>query len=149
MKCACPCGEEFEPERSNQRYINAQHRHRAENRRYPVKRQKLSPVAVQDGLSGPQQADLASVTEAQGAIPLPGTEMAQTKQQRRNEAMRKHQSSEFLSPLQVARLLGISIWSLLLWRKKGFGPPVLRVSRNIIRYPREGFEAWLAALPRT
>jgi predicted DNA-binding transcriptional regulator AlpA len=75
--------------------------------------------------------------------------MAQTKQQRRNEAMRKRESDEFLSPLQLARLLGMSAWSLLLWRKKGFGPPFLKVTRNMIRYPKEGLDAWLASLART
>ena len=75
--------------------------------------------------------------------------MAQTKQQRKNEAMRRQQSSEFLSPLQVARLLGMSAWNLLLWRKKGFGPPFLRVTRQIIRYPKQGLDAWLASLSRT
>ena len=75
--------------------------------------------------------------------------MAQTKQQRRNEAMRRQKSSEFLSPLQVAQLLGMSAWSLLLWRRKGFGPPFLRITRSTIRYPREGFDVWLASLART
>jgi predicted DNA-binding transcriptional regulator AlpA len=78
---------------------------------------------------------------------LQGT-TAQTKQQRRNEAMRRQQSSEFLSPLQVARLLGMGAWNLLLWRKKGFGPPFIRVTRHIIRYPKQEFDAWLASLPR-
>ena len=75
--------------------------------------------------------------------------MAQTKYQRRNEAMRRQESTEYLSTLQVARLLGMSAWCLLLWRKKGFGPPFLRVTRNIIRYPKKEFDQWLASLPRT
>jgi hypothetical protein len=88
------------------------------------------------------------MTEISGVQPHLGTEMAQTKQQRRNEGRERRQSSEFLSPLQVARLLGVSSWCLLLWRKKGFGPPFLRVTRNIIRYPKQGLDAWLASLSR-
>ena len=33
MKCACPCGEEFEPERSNQVYLDAKHRQEGKNKR--------------------------------------------------------------------------------------------------------------------
>jgi len=77
-----------------------------------------------------------------------GTTVAQIKQQRRNEAMRSQKSSEFLSPLQVAQLLGLSAWSLLLWRKKQLGPPFLRITRRTIRYPRRELEAWLASLPK-
>jgi predicted DNA-binding transcriptional regulator AlpA len=62
--------------------------------------------------------------------------------------MGRQQSSEFLSPLQVAQLLGMSAWNLLLWRKKKFGPPFLRITRSTIRYPRWEFEAWLASLPK-
>jgi predicted DNA-binding transcriptional regulator AlpA len=75
--------------------------------------------------------------------------MAETSQQRRNRSMRRQESSEFLSPLQVARLLGMGSWNLLLWRKKGFGPPFIRVTRQIIRYRRQELDAWLASLPRT
>lgn len=60
--------------------------------------------------------------------------------------MRRQRSTEFLSPLQVAELLGMSAWNLLLWRKKGFGPPWLMITRSMIRYPRVELEAWLASL---
>jgi hypothetical protein len=63
--------------------------------------------------------------------------------------MRRQNSSEFLSPLQVARIMGMSAWTLLIWRKKAFGPPFLRVTHNMIRYPRKQFAEWLASLPRT
>ena len=84
-----------------------------------------------------------------GVQPLLGTQLAQTKQRRPNEAMRRPQSQEFLSPFQVARLLGMSAWNLILWRKKGFGPPFVRITRNMIRYPKQGFDVWLASLPKT
>ena len=141
MKCACGCGEEFVPRRVNQKFMNGACRERARNRRHPVKRLSKDQISLLDGLGGRQEANSDMVTMLQGTT-------AQTKQQRRNEAMRRQQSSEFLSPLQVARLLGMGAWNLLLWRKKGFGPPFMRVTHHIIRYPRREFEAWLASLPR-
>jgi hypothetical protein len=142
VKCACLCGEEFEPKRSNQIYVNAKHRKRDSNRRWPVKRQSASPEPSRNGLRERGKAETSHVTS------LLGETVAQTKQQRRNEAMRKQESSEFLSPVQVARLLGVSGWSLLLWRKRGFGPQFIRVTRNIIRYPKPQFDRWLASLHR-
>ena len=141
--CACPCGEEFEPKWSDQVYFNGQHRQRDKNRRWSVKRQKTLPVASRNSLGERREPETGGVT------PLLGTQVAQTKQQRRKEVMKRQQSSEFLSPLQLARVLGISSWTLLLWRKKGFGPPFLRVTRRMIRYPERGFKAWTASLPRS
>ncbi len=142
MKCACLCGEEFEPKRSNQVYLNAEHRQRDKNRRWPVKRQIDFRATSRDRLGERRE------TETSGVTPLLGTQMAQTKKERIRERMGRKQSSEFLSPLQVARLLGVSAWNLLLWRKKGFGPPFLRVTHNIIRYPKQEFDTWLVSLPR-
>jgi hypothetical protein len=141
MLCACGCGEGFEPERANQIYKDASHRQRDKNRRWPVTRRKAFQVTLRDGHRERQKAQSAGVT------PLLGTEMAETKEQRRNRA-RKQASSELLSPFQVARFLGMSVWTLILWRKKGFGPPFLRITRSIIRYPKPGFDAWLASLPK-
>ena len=143
MKCACQCGEEFAARRVNQKFVNAAHREKARNRRHPVKRLSKDQVALLDSPGARQEGNPAMVTMSLGK------DMAQTKQQRKNEAMRRQQSSEFLSPLQVARLLGMSAWNLLLWRKKGFGPPFLRVTRNTIRYPKQKFNVWLASLSRT
>lgn len=66
-----------------------------------------------------------------------------------HEGMKYQQSRKFYSPHQVAGLLGMSAWNLLLWRKKGVGPPFLRITRGTIRYPKPEFAAWLASLPRT
>src|ERR1035437_4856449 len=76
MKCACHCGEEFEPERSNQKYVNAEHRQRDKNRRWPVRRQSKDVVASRNGRGMRQQPQTSGVT------PLLGTELAQTKRER-------------------------------------------------------------------
>lgn len=147
MKCAYPlCGKEFSAVRSNQKYCTAQHRKKDSNRRWPVKRQKDFQAVSRNGLGKRQEEKTSYVTLLPGGR---GTEIAQTKQQRRNQAMRKQQSSELLSPLQVARFLAMSTWALLLWRKKRFGPPFLKVTRKTIRYPRPELEEWLASLRPT
>ena len=143
MKCACPCGEEFEPERTNQVYVNAQHRKRDKNRRWPVKRQSVSPELPRNGPTERSRAQTSGVT------PLLGTDMAQTQNQRVFEARRKRESAEFLSRRQVADLLGVSVWSLIWWRRSHCGPPCVKVGRNTVRYPREELDKWLASLPRS
>jgi hypothetical protein len=140
MQCGCGCGEEIAPERINQVYLNATHREAARNRRRPRVRVPTDAAALLRITTTRQQAISAMGTVGKG------TEMAETKKQRRNRAMGKQESSELLSSFQVAGLLGMSAWNLILWRKKGFGPPFLRVTRSIIRYPKPGFDAWLASL---
>lgn len=68
VKCACPCGEDFEAERSNQKYVNAEHRQRDKNRRWPVRRQSKDGIASRSGRRMRQQPQTSGVT------PLPGTE---------------------------------------------------------------------------
>ena len=63
--------------------------------------------------------------------------------------MSRQDSSEFLSPLQVARLLGMSAFNLMVWRNRGFGPAFLRITRRTIRYRKKDLDAWLASLPRS
>ena len=121
-------------------YLNATHREAARNRRRPRVRVPTDAAALLRITTTRQQAISAMGTVGKG------TEMAETKKQRRNRAMGKQESSELLSSFQVAGLLGMSAWNLILWRKKGFGPPFLRVTRSIIRYPKPGFDAWLASL---
>jgi hypothetical protein len=72
--------------------------------------------------------------------------MAQTKQQQRQEARRRQPSGEFFSPVQLARLLGLSAWTLTFWRKKGLGPPWWKLSSHTIRYGKQAFDVWLASL---
>ena len=77
-----------------------------------------------------------------------GAKMPQTERERLKQKMAKKESQEFLSTFQVARLLGVSYWSLLGWRKEGSGPPFLRITCGCIRYPRPALITWLNSLPR-
>lgn len=120
MICACPCGQEFEPRRSNQRYLSAERRLKDKNRRWPVKRQSLLPVPFRNGLGKHRKARTSGVT------PLLGTKMA-----------------DFLTTSEIAQILRISPWTLFAWRKAGKGPPFLKLSRNILRYPRRAFVIWM------
>lgn len=138
MQCVC-CGEEFSRSRRGQIYKNSQHRQKDKNRRWPVKRQSVLRATSSDVLGERWDPETSGVTPLQ---------VAQSKRECVKEQMGKKASHEFLSPVQVGRLLGISRWSLLLWRKKGFGPPFLRITRGTIRYPRLALIAWLNSLPR-
>lgn len=62
MVCACPCQQEFEPRRCNQIYLSAEHRRRDKNRRWPVKRQSVLPVALRNGPRNRQEAQTSGVT---------------------------------------------------------------------------------------
>ncbi|WP_307299365.1 helix-turn-helix domain-containing protein [Microbacterium natoriense] len=50
----------------------------------------------------------------------------------------------FFTPTQLAECLQISIRTLEDWRLRGYGPPFLPVGKHV-RYPQDGFEAWVAA----
>jgi hypothetical protein len=73
MKCACLCGKEFEPVRSNQVYFNAEHRQRDKNRRWPRKRQSFLPVLSRNGRGARRKA------RTSGVPPLLGSQIAQSK----------------------------------------------------------------------
>jgi predicted DNA-binding transcriptional regulator AlpA len=139
MKCACPCGKEFEPRRSNQVYVNARHRQRDKDRRWPRKRQLAPPMALRNGPTERQEA------QASGVPPLLGTEMAETKRDRLRTRWGRRRSNEFLTEFQVADLLGLGAWTLTKWRKRGKGPPFLQIGRNTVRYPRRELRAWVRA----
>jgi predicted DNA-binding transcriptional regulator AlpA len=52
-------------------------------------------------------------------------------------------SAGLLTISEVAHLLRISRWELSDWRSKGSGPPYLKLSYRIIRYPRRALADWL------
>ena len=54
----------------------------------------------------------------------------------------------FLSEPQLARLLGITIYSLQNWRRRDVGPPYARFGRSV-RYHRGEVEAWVEAQMHT
>jgi predicted DNA-binding transcriptional regulator AlpA len=58
---------------------------------------------------------------------------------------RKKASRRMLTTEAAAGFLGISAWTLFDWRKRGGGPPFVRLSRNTIRYPLDDLVAWLRA----
>jgi len=67
---------------------------------------------------------------------------------RRKKRMKKRESTEFLTSRQVADALGLSPWTLYLWRKKHRGPQFVRLGPRMLRYPRRTLESWVASLPR-
>ena len=52
-------------------------------------------------------------------------------------------SSAMLTPFELACFLGISRWTLCDWRRSGVGPPFLKLSRRIVRYPKAQLEKWI------
>lgn len=145
MKCACPCGREFEPKRSNQIYFDAEHRKKDKNRRWPRVSAEMLAAISRDGLG-----------EQIEAVHRSGTAWGEGKMAQRGYALGKRsrmpirsgaelQSAEYLTTRELADLLHVSLWGLLRWRHDGDGPPFVRLGRNSIRYPRVKFEAWLAS----
>jgi hypothetical protein len=55
----------------------------------------------------------------------------------------KKASRRMLTTERTAEFLGVSGWTLFLWRKNGIGPPYLRFSRNAVRYSVDDLMAWL------
>jgi len=66
LKCACPCKREFTPRWKNQIYYNSECRKRDKNRRWPVKRHCLLPVASQNDPERRRKALQLSVTPSLG-----------------------------------------------------------------------------------
>lgn len=52
---------------------------------------------------------------------------------------------EYLSPAQVAELLGLSTRTLWRWRCRGTGPAWSRCGDRAVRYRRADVDAWVAA----
>jgi predicted DNA-binding transcriptional regulator AlpA len=143
MICACPCKREFEPKRKNQIYYEPACRMKDKNRRWP----RIRASALR-ALSGMASANAQQAVRA-GVPPLLGAAMAQTKRERCRERNGAQESSEFLSRRQVARLLGVSVWALIKWRKQHCGPPYVKFGRNTVRYPYRHLEAWLESMRRS
>jgi predicted DNA-binding transcriptional regulator AlpA len=57
-----------------------------------------------------------------------------------------HTKERLLNPREVAELLGISVWTLAYWRRKGTGgPPWVRLGPRTIRYDREALVGFLGS----
>lgn len=52
---------------------------------------------------------------------------------------------EYLSPAQVAKLLGMSTRTLWRWRKRKTGPAWSRCGDRAVRYRRADVDAWMEA----
>lgn len=48
-----------------------------------------------------------------------------------------------LKPAEVANRLRVSRYTLLEWRRVGFGPPFLRLRGNDLRYPEDDLVEWI------
>jgi len=69
-----------------------------------------------------------------GVPPLLDTTMAQSLD-----------SPQFLTPDEVVEFLRISMRTLERWREKRRGPPLVRLSRNMVRYSWPALVGWLGA----
>lgn len=49
---------------------------------------------------------------------------------------------KYLSTRQVARLLGVSVWTVRKWRARGGGPPYSTVNRSVVRYEATEVSEW-------
>ena len=142
-RCACPCGEEFEPKRRNQVYLNAEHRKRDTNRRWPVIRQSHLSVPFRSGQGKRQESKTSYVTlhrDTQMADPMPETILRQV-------LVGRHSGEEWLTRQEVADLLGVTRWTVWYWGKRGLGPSFVKLVGRV-RYPRRDFDEWVASLPR-
>ena len=50
---------------------------------------------------------------------------------------------KLLKPAEVAKLIGVSTYTLFSWRKSGFAFPYLRLKGNSIRYAEDSVRAWI------
>ena len=48
------------------------------------------------------------------------------------------------SELDLAIMLGLSIWALRAWRRRGYGPPAVKFGKSVF-YPQEAVRAFLQA----
>ena len=58
------------------------------------------------------------------------------------------QPKTYLNSEQAAEYLGISTATLKNWRKRGDGPPFIKVNARVIRYLRCDLDAWMDGKPR-
>jgi len=48
-----------------------------------------------------------------------------------------------LTPEELARVLGVTVNALAVWRHHGKGPQFVRLSRRAVRYPKQAVEDFL------
>lgn len=58
------------------------------------------------------------------------------------------QQKIYLNSEQTAEYLGISVATLKNWRKRGDGPPFIKVNARVIRYQIYDLNCWMDGKPR-
>lgn len=135
--CACLCGQEFQPTRSNQKFVNASHRERARNGRRPRVRVSADSVALLHTFRTRQEADSAVGTVGQGTkAPAIEQEMGKAKMLERLEPL--------LSQHEVAKIFRIAVSTLRVWRRRSVkaGPQWIRVGGQV-RYRLEAIRRYI------
>ncbi len=61
----------------------------------------------------------------------------------RNKDLQTAGRAQMLTTYEVARVLRLSPYTLMDWRKRGVGPSYVRLSHRAIRYPKSGFAQWI------
>ena len=51
---------------------------------------------------------------------------------------------QLLTTSDIAQMFGVTEHTVREWRKKGEGPPWIKLPSNTYRYPRTDLEQWLA-----
>jgi hypothetical protein len=54
-------------------------------------------------------------------------------------------SVDLVTPEELAKRLKLDPRTLQQWRRRNQGPPWIRVSHRVVRYPADQLEAWLAS----
>lgn len=72
--------------------------------------------------------------------------MAQSQKDASRKGLKETPTGEFLTPRQLARMLGVASYTLMNWRNRSrCGPPFVKVTRMTVRYPLEGVRTWVQA----
>ncbi len=50
---------------------------------------------------------------------------------------------EIMSSREAAEYLSLSMVTLKLWRRDGFGPPYIQVHKRLVRYRKVDIDQWL------
>lgn len=142
--------------------MNAQHRYRAQNRRAPLKRSKLSPMGSPDALDEQQAACYGVVTKATGSVGPQSSDPPQclTPDAKALEDFRTVdriiQRERLLSTGEVAEILGVSVGTLKSWRgnacRRGKAYKLdlpfvrFRAGRGLVKYRLRDLQDWLDKL---
>jgi hypothetical protein len=63
--------------------------------------------------------------------------------QKRRKVVGDGAHAHLLTSFEVGAFLRVSRWTLRDWRKAGKGPPFLKISRQVVRYPVAGLKRFL------